>query len=234
MILIVFVIAVFTIVVMKTSLFPASLLTLIVPALAHAQIYNCNGVVTNKPCENGVPVMEEKAYQDPDPKVVAEARRSLWLENLDLARGRVSREFGVSIDITSTRDQCMTSSLDECRRVINEKEKDINQLIIVAKNKTESNKSSTSTDKNSANQTVVTIINDRNDDLILGRRRPWNQDRFPPHRPGTNPPYSTDYNQPEAAPRPVFNPQTGQVYDPGVAPGMPGDTVPELSPPLRR
>jgi hypothetical protein len=138
--------------------------------LALADIYDCNGVLTNKPCDAGKLMVTEKPYQTPDPQMLEERKRQVWLQNLETARLKAKSDFDLSINIDLVRDVCKTEPIAVCRDAIEKKEREINELLlnklsIEEKKKLEEDRPKT---VDNSNKTAVTIIDDRDDTLVIG------------------------------------------------------------------
>lgn len=161
---------------MDSRLFPAQIFLQIVILggvtfhFAEAEIYKCNGVLTNKPCNDGVKVMDEKPYTPPTKEELEKQRKSLWLINLETSRNQAANDYGISIDTSLVRDICEAKSLEECQKAIQEKEKEIHDRTIAALSIIEKKKESESEEEKSVDEkniTAVTVVND------FGRRG-WN------------------------------------------------------------
>jgi hypothetical protein len=155
---------------MKTHLAAVVIALGVLPAICSAQILNCDGVITNKPCQGGQAVFEEKPYQAPSPQELEQQKRESWVRDLETARLKVKREHGLDVDVTLTIDLCRTGSLEDCRKAIQQKEHEINQLLI-AKISTEQKKSEQQTEGQEPQNVAITIIQDNSDYYNLSGRR---------------------------------------------------------------
>ena len=158
-------------------------LTLCLKANGAAQIYECRGVITNKPCGGGAaPLFEEKPYQPPSKQTIEEQKKELWINDLEIARVKVRKEYGIDVNVSRTSDLCRRSSLDECRRAIEDKEKEINQLILVKIASEDNQKEKSDSAAQLPQPVAITIIQDNSyrDLSIIHGPRPGGVHRPPP------------------------------------------------------
>ena len=118
----------------------ALFLALALPAVAGADIYNCNGEWTNKPCR-GKPTQVIKpgdsASRVLKPEEVREQseKRSIFHE-LNMRNITARRELNVRVDITNVERTCLheaDKSADQCRAVAQEADAIISQRIAEAR-----------------------------------------------------------------------------------------------------
>jgi len=176
---------------MKTSirLSLAALLSLFWTIPASAEIYNCEGRWTNKPCDsNSRPAFaEEQSAPDPDAETKADlSKRKLWLQDLDLLRLRLKRKHDVAVSTREIEELCLNtnSSAIECSQAVSAKENEINQLLVEKDRlnvERDRNKIEEKTAEQNANPpTAVTVIQENN--VIIAPRhhdRPHHVRDFP-------------------------------------------------------
>jgi len=101
------------------------LLALLCALPARAEIYECNGTWTNKPCaEGGGPKFEEKKTSADDIIRSDRSKKKTLISRLDLANFESRRSHGFSIDAVAIEDYCLrsTTSVDECANRVSEAE----------------------------------------------------------------------------------------------------------------
>jgi len=164
---------------MRSFKFAAMLLLaflLSVSTTAVAEIYNCDGLWTARPCsDSSVPSLSENERTEKSEI----SKRKLWLHDLDMLRLRTKRELSISPSIREVETLCLDlsrSALD-CSQAVSAKETELNQLLLENKklkvaeerNRIEEEKNS-STDGAEGTVTSVTVINREKNIYILPRK----------------------------------------------------------------
>ena len=163
------------------------------PALLSSQIYDCNGTITNRPCEGGKIVLEEKQFTPPSPESVEKDTKQRWIHNLLMAQSRLKADHGIEVNVGMAEDICRNSSLEKCQEVVSEKEREINQLMASAV-AAKSEGAPVKQEPSAGNQAVsVTVI--EGDTYIVPQR---------PTRPALKPtmPQSLKPSKPRPRPKP--------------------------------
>ena len=140
----------------------SSILLLLAPVLASAEIHQCNGLWTNKPCEGTVgESISETQTKNRSAADAEKSQKGLWIHELDMKRLRAKKQYNISIDTQDTTLLCNTekTSLLDCRKGITEKENLIEEKILTAKDleikRRESKAQAKKTPDPENNQTVV-------------------------------------------------------------------------------
>lgn len=96
-------------------------------------MYYCDGKWTNIKC-NSEPskTLTSPSKTTRDPIAAQLSKRKLWLHDLEMLRIKAKREHDVSVSTQSVRDACLSMKNDEstCRNLIDDKEKELNKLIL--------------------------------------------------------------------------------------------------------
>jgi len=97
-------------------------ITLLPVSLAHAEIYECEGKWTNKPCNGSVTKsIEETGSAVPaDENVKAIREKTSLLHDLRMKQIQAREVFGIRFDLTAVENFCLKSpsSVEECARRI--------------------------------------------------------------------------------------------------------------------
>jgi hypothetical protein len=94
------------------------------PAAAHAEIHDCDGTWTNKPCKDApLKKLSEQHAVPRSPQEVDREQRESWLTDLSLRRTDISRKYGVDIDISDVQAACRrpSQSPEACHALIDKK-----------------------------------------------------------------------------------------------------------------
>jgi hypothetical protein len=98
-------------------------LTICAVSTGAAELVECNGTWTNKPCDKatGAP-LEEKPVRELTQAEKEMNSKKLWLHDLEMQVIQVRRETGINIKFSTTQDVCLRteSSLSDCQRAISE------------------------------------------------------------------------------------------------------------------
>lgn len=99
---------------------------------AHAQIVECNGVVTNKECAagSGQQLFQEEASADtaaPDPD---QKKKAELLERLESLRFALKRSHGLTFDTLPIQAQCDDSALVDCAKIVQDAQIEMNRLAV--------------------------------------------------------------------------------------------------------
>lgn len=160
-------------------------LVFLFPSLSFAQIYQCDGKWTNKPCgENNTQKAAEKKSSSPDSdsQAISSEKRSAFHE-LTMKSIQAKREFEVNYDLRNVESFCFssTTSLEECQERIEEAEDRIDHKIasqeLIKKNKLQKEANALQKEKNriETSKTEITIIENK---YYRRRHRRW-----PPNHP---------------------------------------------------
>lgn len=120
---------------MRTFLI-AAILTATLPLPAFADIYQCDRLYTNRPCEDGERVLDEVPFTPRPADEVARAERRSMFTDLDLARVKAQREYGVTVDVSAARAACLSSpseSVAACRDAVAAAHSELSRLVIAAR-----------------------------------------------------------------------------------------------------
>lgn len=138
------------------------LFSVTVPVPAPAQIFECDGQWTNKPCGGSVTKqLNEHPTQVQSPEETERSRRKLWLHELDMLSLKAKQKYGVVPVLSPIQDLCLEeySTSEECRKAIADKEREL-QTLMAEYAKAEAQKgSSSSVASGDDDATNVTVIN---------------------------------------------------------------------------
>lgn len=149
------------------------------PGAATAQIVNCNGVLTNKPCPGGTPLLDEKPYQAPSPQDLERQKKSYLIHDLEMASIQLRNEYQVNVDVSSTQQLCRISSLAECSQAVQRKLQEISERRASAINLRQQSAGTGNSDNNAS--AVMVFQNDYGDSDWRPPRPTWG----PPPEPDT-------------------------------------------------
>ncbi len=94
---------------------------LLVPHIARADIYECNGTWSNTPCQNPGKVIVEKP-SDPrqDEKASTLSRKKSLFHDLNMKHIKAERDHGIIFDISATEAACNKEdvSIEECQTLV--------------------------------------------------------------------------------------------------------------------
>ncbi|MBN8550611.1 MAG: hypothetical protein J0M12_14945 [Deltaproteobacteria bacterium] len=197
---------------------------LFLASTAHADIHLCGNVWTNRDCAAEEEArLEEKPYQAPNETQRLADRKKFMLNELDLRRLRVAREYKLNVEIESAREACTSAktSLADCQKAVTEANEQLDKRVTVASLKNVE----TVKKEQSQTTTVVQVI----DNTYLEknrRRRHFDYDHEHglrhPHPKGEAPALSKPEDVTAPAPEkpvPPRKPKT-QKYIVGVAKGV--------------
>lgn len=88
---------------------------------AHAEIFNCGGKWTNKPCEaEPKATLKEKPSQNNEKEVADRSERESLLHELKMQAIEARRKYDVRIDVSAVETLCMKpqSSLSDCKNEV--------------------------------------------------------------------------------------------------------------------
>jgi len=106
---------------------------------AHAEIFKCLGVWTNKPCDalttSKEDALKEKQHVKRSPEELRIYANKSALNNFEIKRFRVQREFGVSFDPADLRELCLESDTPtaRCRSAISLADDRLEQKVAMVK-----------------------------------------------------------------------------------------------------
>ncbi len=110
------------------------LFILSIPLAVQAELYECGGVWTNKPCgASAVAQIPERSETPRSPADALAAQKRLWLNDLDLQRSQLKRKYKKEFPIGDVEGLCEDSktSLVECRKAISAREREFEEREIV-------------------------------------------------------------------------------------------------------
>jgi hypothetical protein len=141
---------------------------------ARAELHDCNGVWTNRPCDAGQSesTLKEKAYREQSEAERTADRKRFIFNELDLRRLKAIREQNISLAIETVRDACMSAgtSLADCQKEANDANAELDKRIaaVVPKEQPKAKEK-----EEAPTQTVVTVI----DNTYIDRGRRFSHDR---------------------------------------------------------
>ena len=102
---------------------------------AHAEMRECKGVWTNKPCEEAPQHALKESSSVESPLQREKSQRSLWLHDLEMKSIKAKREFKVDVDIGDVQVIChdLQISTAGCRKAIADKDALLEERITAAK-----------------------------------------------------------------------------------------------------
>ena len=178
-----------------------------------ADIYSCNGVITNKPCTDDTannptlenkPILKETIRPPLTEEDIERQRKQRMLYNFDAFRLASQTSYGIIVDYEAIRNICFESSLSECEKLIQERRayvEDQKYKLIELKDKLEKEAQEREEkrliDKKSAeqeNNTNITIINDNSLNINRGINVIPRFGRRNRYSPIQNPYYTPDYS----------------------------------------
>ncbi|NMC63522.1 MAG: hypothetical protein GYA55_10200, partial [SAR324 cluster bacterium] len=98
-----------------------SLIFLLFQSPSFAEIYNCNGTWTNKPCEGEVSKTLPETDRTPDLQAEAAGKKMGLVGALELRVQSARRSHGVELDISGIAETCRNNntSYEECMTLVN-------------------------------------------------------------------------------------------------------------------
>jgi len=120
----------------KAILFLSIVSSLLFPVMAYAELYSCDGVWTNQPCDGEI----ESTLQETPPRQASEESRALsqietLLHNLRMKSIEARSSFGVDVEIEDVVSRCYSlqtspaEQLDDCRQLVGTREAVIRELV---------------------------------------------------------------------------------------------------------
>ncbi len=137
-----------------------------------AEIHQCNGILTNKPCEGeSQNKMEEKVSPPRSPEDISMEKRKLLIHDLDMKRIGARNQFGLEIGITSERSICMSKETteEECAAAVSAKEKEIEERSLIV---AQSMDNKPVDNRNVGGDTVIIQQNQEQNILLGNKPRP--------------------------------------------------------------
>lgn len=104
-------------------------LACVVATPCHAELVNCNGTWTDRPCAELNKPQEAKKGKIIDPD---KAKKESLLHDLRMLTIESKRDYDIRYDISVTEATCKNSSLAECDKTIKNAQKDLEELRIRA------------------------------------------------------------------------------------------------------
>ena len=173
-----------------------------------ADIYSCNGVITNKPCAEDTknnlnlenkPILKETTRPPLTEQDIERQRKQRMLYNFDAFRLASQTSYGITVDYEAIRNICFESSLSECEKLIQDRRSYIEEQkykLIELKDKLEK-EAQEREEKQKAeqeNNTNITIINDNSLNINRGINVIPRFGRRNRYSPIQNPYYTPDYS----------------------------------------
>ncbi len=143
--------------------------------LSEAQVYNCNGVMTNTPCEDGILIATPKPPPtEEDIQKVERAKKETLLLELNNQRGRAIRDHKIDFSIGDTESVCQTSTYEECANSVRARQKELDERVLLKLKIENETKlaNPTPTPELTAQDQKVIIIDNRDTFIKLPRLRP--------------------------------------------------------------
>jgi len=102
---------------------------------AAAELYNCNGTWTNKPCEGQATKVLPETEKTVDLDSELLKKKKVLVGNLRERAGRAERDYDVHIDVTGIEETCRSESTtyEECMNLVNNADDRLNERINEAK-----------------------------------------------------------------------------------------------------
>ena len=105
---------------------------------AMAELYECNGVWTNKPCQGAPEKSLNEVKIEPQTKAEEEtSKRAYWIKELDLRASMAKSEWDVVVDVFDIQSLCkdVTTPLAKCEESVAQRLNLINDKVSEAKDK---------------------------------------------------------------------------------------------------
>ena len=103
-----------------------SLCVVLAGPFARAELYECNGTWTNKPCDSSQKTATIKDSSSSEQAIDPQKKRR-WTEELTRLSERAKAEDGVAVDVSEAVSTCLVpvTTNDECRSLVNKKESEV-------------------------------------------------------------------------------------------------------------
>lgn len=118
--------------------YPVLAITSISPALA--DIVECNGILTNKPCEDGIKVLTEI---NPTPSSISSgvpgsgsnkssdsSLMQRWMSDLEIKKIRYQRKYGINLELELVRRACLAGPIELCDNKIKEADRELEEKVL--------------------------------------------------------------------------------------------------------
>lgn len=158
---------------MYSSTFVAALLLLSTATPALAQLHECNGMWTNKPCDgsvsNTIGAKESNAPDDP-----ARAEKRSLLHELTMRSIKAHEQYDIRTDLAPAEKKCLTepAPLDECRAAVKQVDEDLDRKIDAASTVAERKKANELRDEANRLQRERNRIEEEKSNVVVVERRP--------------------------------------------------------------
>ncbi len=181
------------------------IITLAISSLTHnayAELHQCDGTWTNKPCEGKIAEsIKETSGRVRTAEEVELSQKELWLHDLEMGRLKARKEFGVKVSTLEAQTICneKTTSLIDCRKAISAREDEIEKGVQAEKDRILKRKEIEERNKAelAAREANKVVVIQNNVEVRPRRHRDWNDSR---PGSGTPPRFIPDPNDPFAAP----------------------------------
>jgi hypothetical protein len=92
-----------------------------------AQLHECKGTWTNKPCGELNKTTEKTSFKDPD-----QSKKDTLVHDLRMLAIKAKREHDIRYDLTVTEENCKKFNLEQCDLAVKSTQKDLQKLITEA------------------------------------------------------------------------------------------------------
>lgn len=112
-------------------------------SLSQADIVECNGILTNKPCEEGRKVLTEV---HPTPPGISagvpgsganqgsdSALMQRWMNDLEIKKIRYQRKYGINLELELVRRACLAGPIELCDNKIKEADRELEEKVLRTK-----------------------------------------------------------------------------------------------------
>lgn len=198
---------------------PLFVLSLFLPLVVSAQVYNCDGVFTNFPCHKPKPPAEAKKENNSDKDSL---KKQTLLHDLTMKSINYRKKHGIKTDISEANDACTDkeSPLEVCRTIVEKFDRSLEQkrvqaVEVFAKEKEIDAGKTPAVVQKVEQKTVVVINQPRTREISLFNRRINGIEVLP--RP---PVASPSHSEPPVAPAPnppavnPVEPSAGSIVGP--------------------
>lgn len=162
---------------MKHSKLYVCLVLLLTPSIGSAQLYECAGLWSNKPCEDGAePALKETEARERSPEQINQGVKDSLVHDLTMRNIRAKREFDVDVNIDAAVEECKktSTSLSACREAVDElDDKMVSRIETIEARRAEQQANRLREESNQIQQQSqqVTIIDNRSSWWRYPRRR---------------------------------------------------------------
>ena len=163
---------------MKKLLNICSFIFIFSAADSFADLYNCNGTWTNRPCNSSSKIPEK----EDTPKNKDKSKKESILHDLRMLVIKAKREHDIRYNIDVIEDLCKTSNLEECDKSVKTAQKELQAQVTDADEAKERNAlireaNKLKKERNKIEENKPPVIIQQNT-VIVPRRPLWQNDRF--------------------------------------------------------